>query len=398
MDLQNIKYKANYYALLLLIFVIPLDRRLIAPLTFLFLVTSLFNGAFKSKEKRNILFFAAIYILYIIGLLYSSNLNYGIKDISGKLALLIVPICFYISKIDFKAKVFTILKSFIDGCLIAIILALINSTVYFYFDLDSQHYFYNNIAVFAHPSYIAICINMALITVYYLILNKKTSFYLALFLLILFSIYMLLLASKTGLITMLLTHLIFISYWMIKHKKQLIGLALITIIIGAFILTYKTSNFFKTRIDEVFTTSTAVNQEGSTAVRSVIWSICTGLIKQQPIIGYGTGDVKDILIKNYTLSNHHYLAEKQFNAHNQFLQTTVALGLIGGILLIGMLLVPLYISIKHKKILYLAFLLLILINFSTEAMLERQVGVIFYTVFNMLFFNIYFTSSKKIKA
>ena len=391
MRITNIKYKANYYALLLLIFVIPLDRRLIAPLTFIFLITSLFNACYKIKEKRSILFFTIIYIAYCIGLLYSNNINYGIKDLTGKLALLIIPICFYISKIDFKTKLFNILKSFVDGCIIAIILALINSGIHYYFNSDSKYFFYNNIAVFAHPSYIAICINMALIIVYYLLLNKKTHPTLSFLMLFLFSVYTLLLASKTGLITMMLIHFIYISYWMIKHKKQLIGLGLIVFIIGAFIFTYKTSNFFKTRIDEVFTTSTTVNQESSTAVRSVIWNISFKLIKQQPFIGYGTGDVKDVLIENYSLSNHHYLAEKQFNAHNQFLQTTVALGVVGALILIGMLIVPLYLSIKHNKMLYLTFLLLILINFNTEAMLERQVGVIFYSVFNMLFFTVYFT-------
>ena len=43
-------------------------------------------------------------------------------------------------------------------------------------------------------------------------------------------------------------------------------------------------------------------------------------------------------------------------------------------------------SLKTKDYLYSLFLILIAINFLTESMLETQSGVVFFAVFNTLFF------------
>tara|TARA_B100002051_G_C16500328_1_gene517519 strand:- start:281 stop:793 length:513 start_codon:yes stop_codon:yes gene_type:complete len=162
-------------------------------------------------------------------------------------------------------------------------------------------------------------------------------------------------------------------------------------------LAYKKSNTFKNRIDDLFTLSTTEkNHESSTAARSTIWAICLDKIIEQPLLGYGTGNEKNILVEEYKKRELKYLLEKELNAHNQFIQTTLALGLIGGLCLLLMIVVPIYYSIKTKHIFYLSFLLLITINFLTESMLERQVGIIFYTVFNSLFFVYHFNKNPRI--
>ena len=46
-----------------------------------------------------------------------------------------MEISFCNSKINFKDKLFRILRSFVDGCLAALILAFIRSGILYYFDL-----------------------------------------------------------------------------------------------------------------------------------------------------------------------------------------------------------------------------------------------------------------------
>lgn len=398
MNFTNLKYKANYYVLLLLAFVIPLERKLIAPATILFFITSIFNFNFNFKTHKKTLCFLSLFIIYLIGLIYSENKAYALNDLTTKLALFIIPICFFFSKINFKEKLFNILKSFVEGCFTAVILTLVSAGINYYFTLDSSHFFYGNISIFMHPSYFAMLLSLAVLIIYYFIFNNpiiKTKF--SIILIVLFSIYILLLASKTGLISILLIHMIAISYWTITQKKYVFGIGTILLIGSSLLVTYKNSTLFKDRINELFTVSKTIDNENSTAARSTIWGICVDLIKEEPILGYGTGDVKDTLVKVYKNQNRSFLVKKELNAHNQFLQTSVAIGLIGGLILILLLIIPLYHAIKQKNILYIGFLLLIILNFSTEAMLERQVGVIFYALFNMLFFMTYYSTPKIIK-
>src|SRR5688500_11887580 len=44
------------------------------------------------KQNKEIVIFFALYLLYIIGLLYSSNIVLGLKSIEQKLVLLVIPL------------------------------------------------------------------------------------------------------------------------------------------------------------------------------------------------------------------------------------------------------------------------------------------------------------------
>ena len=395
MDLTNFKYKANYYALLLLVFVIPLDRKLIAPFTILFILSSFFNASFRLIEWKKLLGFTAIFFLYAFGLFYSNNRSLGEQDLATKLPLLLIPICFFISKINLSSNLFKILKTFIGGCFISIILSFINSLILYYFNRSFNSFFYGNISYYSHPSYIAMMLNMAIVILYYFLFTSDKKKVYKLIFLFLFSLYTLMLASKTGIISLIATHLLALGIYTFKKKKYLAGI-IGTITIVAFLFgSYHFSSLLKNRIDELITYEVSdKTQESSTAARFAIWKIALDKIHSEPIKGYGTGSVKSVLVKEYKEKGYLYFAQKELNAHNQFLQTSLAIGILGGLLLFLMIIIPLYSSIKNRHILYLSFLILIIINLLTEAMLERQVGVVFYSVFNSLFFTIYLSKKK----
>ena len=151
MDLTNFKYKANYYALLLLVFVIPLDRKLIAPFTILFILSSFFNASFRLIEWKKLLGFTAIFFLYAFGLFYSNNRSLGEQDLATKLPLLLIPICFFISKINLSSNLFKILKTFIGGCFISIILSFINSLILYYFNHSFNSFFLRKYFILLSP-------------------------------------------------------------------------------------------------------------------------------------------------------------------------------------------------------------------------------------------------------
>ncbi len=104
MNFQKLKYKANYYVLVLLAFVIPLERKFAPPLIVLFLITSLLNGKFKRTSNNKVLFFASLFLLYVEGLFYGENAGLGFNNLIEKLSLLVFPLAFYFSKINFKKQ------------------------------------------------------------------------------------------------------------------------------------------------------------------------------------------------------------------------------------------------------------------------------------------------------
>ena len=85
------------------------------------------------------------------------------------------------------------------------------------------------------------------------------------------------------------------------------------------------------------------------------------------------------------LKNEKELYSKKLNSHNQFLQTTIAIGLPGLIVLLLILGIPLFLFYRQSDFSAVIFVLLIVFNFLFESMLETQAGVIFFSFFLFLF-------------
>lgn len=390
MNFDTVKYKANYYLFLLLAFIIPLERKLIPPIIILLFVSSLLNGSFKFKEKKGILALTLLYVTYVVGLIYSINLKYGLFDLEVKLSLLLFPLVFFVSKIEMKKVADNILNSFIDGCFVASILSLISAAIQYYLYSDINSFFYGELALYGHSSYMAIflCFSSALIYIKNIKQGNKISFPKKdLFLLALFSLIIFFLVSKTGIISILLIHFAFIGYLIIKNKLYLKGTVALVLISTLLFAGYKAFPEVNNRFNELFTTVFSESEElnSTSSIRTEIWKTSVKILVQHPF-GVGTGDVKDVLVEYYMNSGLDYAAEKELNAHNQFLQIALATGILGLLVLLLMIFYPLYYAIKNTYIIYIVFLGLIIINFLTEAMLETLAGVVFFAFFNTMLY------------
>jgi O-antigen ligase len=77
---------------------------------------------------------------------------------------------------------------------------------------------------------------------------------------------------------------------------------------------------------------------------------------------------------------------QRLNAHNQFIQTFITLGVLGAALLAAMFLVPAVLGFRKEAWIYLTFLTVTGISMLFESMLETQAGVVFYAFFNTFLF------------
>jgi O-antigen ligase len=101
------------------------------------------------------------------------------------------------------------------------------------------------------------------------------------------------------------------------------------------------------------------------------------------LLGVGTGDTQGELNRGWRRIELDQVVPG-LNAHNQYLQTYLAIGLVGGAILLLALLIPLVLAMRHGELLYVQFLVLVLLCFLTESYLIRQHGAMFYATVNAL--------------
>lgn len=90
-----------------------------------------------------------------------------------------------------------------------------------------------------------------------------------------------------------------------------------------------------------------------------------------------------------TFINVYVAIDSGCNAHNQYSDTIIAVGIIGLILLFGLFFMPIYLWIKDKNfdIIFFSLLFIIAFNCLFESVFERQMGIMFFTFFYFLLFH-----------
>ncbi len=123
----------------------------------------------------------------------------------------------------------------------------------------------------------------------------------------------------------------------------------------------------------------------SLAMRLEAWKTASCVIFTSPVIGVSTGDVHYFMQKCYTRNKTSLYPENRIPPHNQYLETTAGLGLLGLVTLffIGWYAYRHFASRKDKTA-WLSTLILA-IAFVFESMLQTQVGVCLFPFF-LLFY------------
>ena len=347
------------------------------------------------RGNRYVWFFAGFYALYFIGMIYTSNYDAGWFNLQVKLSLLLFPLLLSAEgKMDVE-KQKPIMYSFIAGCVVNGISCLIYAT-WKYVNLDVFEFQYRNFSILLHPSYFSMYIDLALLFIYYLFTAEKISLRkVERIVLLIFAFFLefilVLLQSKMGMIVSGGLLVVLIIRYGIRHNYK----TAVMLFASAAVIYFVTFHFVIGNRSRVVGAVNAVenNQVNATTVestqaRSIVWRAALKVIERHPVIGVGTGDADTVLVKQYVDDGYSGVASEHLNTHNQYLQTTVVLGVIGLFYLLACLLFPFIRCVKEQRFIYAAFLVIIAANFLVESMLEPQNGTIFYGFFNsLLMFN-----------
>ena len=202
-----------------------------------------------------------------------------------------------------------------------------------------------------------------------------------------FLVFITLLASKAG-ILIITTLIVGITGLQLFKKKFYLFFYLMSLagVLFYFLTTNTnapTTRRFTDAKNELITNKSKKSEEkkGSSNTRVEVWKATSQLIKNNYLIGVGTGDIKDELSKQYKKNNFKAGIELNYNCHNQYLQFTLISGILGGLILILILSLSFIYAYKSRNQILLLFVVLIALNMLMESMLETKAGVEFYAFF-----------------
>lgn len=393
---KNIKL-LFYFFPVIIAFLLPFGNAITSPVIALWFVVSFFS--FKQLYQgdwRNLWFISAI-IFFFISLISNFlffNPNDPLSAVEVKLTFLLFPFLFFLFKYD-KEVAKRIIIGFVSGCMFACLICITRAFVYL-FKGQSGYFYYSNFSYFMHSSYFAMYLNLALLFVvlfYFKWFKNDASFKgITYFLIGLFILCIVLCASKMGLIGLfILTPLLLIMELRasLKLKHYIMGLA------GAAAICISVYAIFPQVFDRLRSVSVVteknidITSKESSMVRVLIWEQCKDIVMDNPIYGVGVGRANESLYSAYEKNGLTGALENKLNAHNQFFQTAIGMGIIGLSNLVLLTLGLIIYGLQKKRNLIFFFGLLITCNFMVESMLQTSAGTVFY-VFFLCFLNVYY--------
>jgi hypothetical protein len=382
----------------------PLGSAIIMILFFLYwIVLKRYRQSWQVLKNSLVLLLPPVFfMLHVSGLLYSSNLAYGIADIQTKLSFLIVPVVFS-GLILYDSVIRRIKNTWIVSTVLSLIILSVFSLRDYLADGNIKDFMYSQLSHFRHPTYLSIYFNIAMLFIQEKIFREhktgsKVKNVLGWSLLFVF-LYsgILFLSARTATFTAILTVLVYPFLIrgkpFLKNNSKWIHFSHILLMVFLFFSYIHTFNRYNQVQEEIVTRenlplvdSAVYEPPNSTNIRINTWKYSFDIIRKNLLFGVGTGDLKDELVRTYTENNYQYGISKKPSPHNQFLHTSVILGICGLSVLSLMLLCPLWISFRRKEWLYFLFLVVIILNCLTESVLEREAGILFFVITHVTFY------------
>jgi O-antigen ligase len=401
----------TFYLSFLTIAILPINVRYLPPFMILWGVVWLIetlvrNNKFFDNKKSHLLLFFLFLIFYgwqLFGMLYSDNSSIGWQNLSRRFSMILFPLILLIPGERIRQKSTFLIRLFAGSTFIFILFCFAYA---FYRSLDFQNgiltfnphhsiyvwfnYFYGSyFAIFQHPSYLSMYVLLSVFiafeSLYDIALKKSHRIgWLLISIILLISLYFL--SSRAAMLAALLIVPFYFLYKSVKRNK--IRYTWIIIILAVFILTpvmlkNERFNTFTKAISQKTVTETVKKD-----VRIIVWKTALSIVSNNFILGVGTGDVNSELLKENKRVGNTELVETRLNVHNQYIEVLLENGAIGLIIFVSVFLTMLYIAYSEKNLLYFLYIIVIMIFFLFETMLNRLAGVSFFALFSFLLLHV----------
>lgn len=361
--------KASYYALIALAVLWIYNKRYTLTLTLL--------------KKSSIFLSLALFIGYLIlSLAYSENLAYGIRALEKKSALIFLPILF--TGIPWNNKLRSeVFRLYVASIFILTIYSLVSTFLTYKIESDFSYFSWVlPLTSSFGANYYALFLGYAILVLVFDFkhFRKFLPPIVIVGLILYFACFMALLSSRSAIAALLLIVLAFAIREAVRNKgkQRLIGFSILLVTVLASVTIFTFVPYLNSRVKQ------ALNF--SADPRYQLFRANLNLFLDNPVMGVGIGDVQDKMTEAYHLANYEEAYLNKYNAHNDWLQISVATGFVGLILFFNFFLRLARKAWISKDIYMISFVIFYTIVSMTESILERNKGVIFVSFFVTFFF------------
>lgn len=367
---------------------------------------------FREKERKGLLYAMILFfLLHLLGLTMTWDIDSGLYELQQKSALLLFPLLFLFMPRPSGQELVGVLYAFLIGTVLATLLGMISACSEYWSsgNMKAMHLLYGpEFSIFMHRGYFAIYLLFGAFIAWEMMFrggskNSMRAVFAFIFILLVFGI--LFTSSRAAVL------ILFIISGVQSFREvrgpilKKVGTALLAFITLLALLFLFPRNI--QRFQDLFPESNEVvskekegqgsedkerkNEErdknegersggGNKNERILVWMTAKDLFQENFWSGVGTGNSDPALQKRYEAEGAQDPMKKRLNAHSQFLQTGIALGISG----LGVLLALFILAVKvgwerSGALLHLGIAVGIASLF--ESFLERQAGILFFSFF-----------------
>lgn len=327
-------------------------------------------------------------LVYLVSLLYASNMAAGKAEVTRKMLLLAYAVTFLLFDWSFLSgkHILGILQFMTVALLVRFAIRLgISANIVASGEMPLREcvgFFFDPM----HHGYLSMYILLAITYLVYIALRAENTRKVVLYTstaasILALTAYLFILQSRAGLLGLLLLVvgiIVLIFFGLKRYKLGILLSGIAAVVVMVALLTPSSQHRLADTLAKVVT-------HDQSDERYIITRASLNVVKANMPWGVGAGDRIDEMVEEY----HRLGAEKQYwrryNPHNQFVDTLMTTGVIGLLVLLTIFLVPIIDSIRSKNYLFLAFLLIVALSALFESILERQMGIGFFCFFYSLF-------------
>lgn len=404
---ESISENISFGVGLIMMVLIPVYHWYIPPFMVIWGIWFILTYTRRALEIRNTDFYArslfTLFILFfvwqIVGMTYSDNPKEGWRNLELRLSLLLFPLAMISpGKVlprnrSFLLKIFVLSTfSFLLFCYLFAILRSFNigngSINFNPHPAGSpwlNYFFASEFAIFQHTTYLSMFTLMSVFIAAEFSFDRSTRkkiriLWMMISLVLLISIYFL--SSRSAILAGIISVPIYLSrVFKIHGRNKYVGVGIVILVLIFVIVSLtnpRVNNYFLWRTQNE-KRNFVLNED-----RFKIWSSFGNVLRDKMILGVGTGDIQDKLNQEYIRQGYYDLAKVNTNTHNQFAEVLIENGIIGLLLFLGIFVVMVFYSIRENNVLYLMFVIIVLVPFLFETMLNRLAGVSFFSLFSFL--------------
>ena len=373
------------------------------PASNVFLALSILVVVYKI-DKENITFnfnffltsTALLFIAYFIGVFYTENFSRAFNFLGRIASFIIIPLALgFKSNLNYgkvlKSMFFGLTISLFLVCLFLLMNVAINYISAGNYTLRSLFSFRYTTQKFvlplkeSHPTYLGLYILVSSILWEFNNFKVLKIFKIAVY--GIFLISLIFINSRIIFIATLVYALFLVFYKLKTRKHKVIALLSGLLLLVSMVYLVKDTYFVKKwQRGVVWDLTENVGNSNTTKKlvsdsRMARWKVAVDKFLDKPVFGYGTGMEIIILKEGYLENQMTFSFEKKYNAHNQYLNYLIELGVLGLSVFIYFLSFNSYQAIKTKNYFQLLIIIFIICISITENLLVRNMGITFFAMF-----------------